>query len=309
MLQYAIKRLFGLIPVLIGVTILVFLIMQLTPGDPVRVLLGEMGQGASAEDLATVRRNLGLDRPVVEQYFSFVGKAIRGDLGRSFRSNRLVAEEIAERFPYTLKLAIASLAVAVAVGVPAGIISAVKQYSKLDYFVTFMALLGVSVPVFWLGLLLMLTFAFYLQLLPASGSGSWAHLILPAVTVGVSSIAFIARMTRSSMLDVLQEDYVRTARAKGLSQLRVIDKHALRNAAIPIVTTIGLQFGSLLGGAVLTETIFAWPGIGRLTVQAIVARDLPIIQGCILFVAVVFTLVNLLVDMVYMLLNPRIRFE
>ncbi len=303
------RRITALLPVLLGVTILVFGIMQWTPGDPVRVLLGEMGQGASAEQLQAVRSSLGLDQPVYVQYWSFLRNAVRGDLGRSFRSNRLVSAELWARFPFTLLLAITSLTLAVAIGVPAGVLSALWQNTKLDYIITFLALLGVSIPVFWLSLLLLLGFPFYWPLLPASGSGTWRHLVMPATAVGLSSIAFIDRMTRSSMLDVLGEDYIRTARAKGLRSTVVVVRHGLRNAAIPIATTIGLQFGSLLGGAFLTETIFAWPGIGRLTVQAILARDLPLIQGSILFVAILFTVINLLVDLFYAVLNPRIRYE
>ncbi len=306
---YLLKRIITLLPVLLGVTILVFGIMQLTPGDPVRVLLGEMGQGASEEQLQTVRSNLGLDQPLHQQYWTFLSGVVRGDLGRSFRSNRLVAQELWVRFPYTLVLAITSLAAAVSIGLPVGIVSALKQNTKIDYAITFLALLGVSIPVFWLSLLLMMGLSYYWPVLPASGSGTWRHLVMPAMAIGLSSIAFIARMTRSSMLDVLGEDYIRTARAKGLRSRVVVIRHGLRNAAIPIVTTIGLQFGSLLGGAVLTETIFAWPGIGRLTVQAILARDLPVIQGSILFVAVLFTLINLMVDLLYAVLNPRIRYE
>lgn len=309
MANYFIRRIVGLVPVIFGVTLLVFSIMQLTPGDPARVLLGEMGQGASSQDIQRVRSSLGLDRPLHQQYLGFLSQAVRGDLGRSFRSNRPVTQEVLQRFPYTLQLAATSLLIAVVLGVPIGIISAVKQYTALDYFITFTALLGVSIPVFWLSLLLMMALAFYWPILPASGSGTWQHLVMPSIAIGVSSVAFITRMTRASMLEVLGEDYMRTARAKGLLHWVITIKHGLRNAAIPVVTTIGLQFGSLLGGAVLTETVFAWPGIGRLTVQSIIARDLPMIQGSILFVALAFTTVNLVVDMIYGLIDPRIRYE
>src|SRR5690625_4552185 len=279
MARYVLKRILGSILVLWGVTVLVFFMVQATPGDPVRALLGDSARGAGAEDIARIRTELGLDDPLLVQYKNFASGLLRGDLGKSWRTNRTVVAEITERLPYTLQLTAAALLLAVAIGLPAGIVSAVKPYSKLDYTLTAAALIGVSMPVFWLGLLLRILFSLTLGWFPASGSGSWLHLVLPAISVGAASAAFIARMTRSAMLEELGEDYVRTARAKGLRETLVIGKHALRNAAMPIITTVGLQFGGLMGGAVLTETIFAWPGLGRLTVNAILTRDLYLIQG------------------------------
>lgn len=308
MARYVLKRIFGACFVLWGVTVLVFLMVHATPGDPVRALLGDTARGATAEDIARLRTELGLDEPLLIQYKNFALNLLKGDLGKSWRSHRPVAVEIAERFPYTLQLTVAALLVAAAIGLPAGVVSAVRPNSTLDYTLTAMALIGVSIPVFWLGLLLMMLFSLTLGWFPASGSGSWLHLVLPALSVGASSTAFIARMTRAAMIEVLAEDYVRTARAKGLPELIVVGKHALRNAALPIVTTIGLQFGGLMGGAVLTETVFAWPGLGRLTVQAILTRDMFLIQGTILFAAMLFTVVNLVVDIGYTLLNPKVRF-
>ncbi|MGE5509103.1 MAG: ABC transporter permease, partial [Chitinophagales bacterium] len=274
MLKYVAKRLLLLVPVVLGVTVLVFLLMHLAPGDAATAMLGEMGQGASAEDVARLRASLGLDQPLYVQYGRYLGGLIRGDLGTSLRSGRPVADEIRERFPYTLQLAVTALLLAAAVAIPVGIWAAVRRGTSVDLLVMLGALLGVSVPAFWLGLLLMLLFSLSLGWLPASGSGTPLHLILPAVTVAWPSTAFLARMTRSAMLEVLGSDFVRTARAKGLFERLVIFRHAFRNALIPVVTTLGLQFGALLGGAALTETIFAWPGLGRLTVQAIQARDL-----------------------------------
>lgn len=309
MLKYVAKRLLLLVPVVLGVTVLVFLLMHLAPGDAATAMLGEMGQGASAEDVARLRASLGLDQPLYVQYGRYLGGLIRGDLGTSLRSGRPVADEIRERFPYTLQLAVTALLLAAAVAIPVGIWAAVRRGTSVDLLVMLGALLGVSVPAFWLGLLLMLLFSLSLGWLPASGSGTPLHLILPAVTVAWPSTAFLARMTRSAMLEVLGSDFVRTARAKGLFERLVIFRHAFRNALIPVVTTLGLQFGALLGGAALTETIFAWPGLGRLTVQAIQARDLPVVQGSVLFVAVTYTAVNLLVDVLYVFLNPRIRYD
>lgn len=308
MARYVLKRIFGAVFVLWGVTVLVFFMVHATPGDPVRALLGDSARGATAEDIARIRTELGLDDSVLIQYKNFAAGLLRGDLGKSWRTNRAVVAEIGERLPYTLQLTAAALLLAVAIGLPAGIVSAVRPHTKLDYTLTALALVGVSMPVFWLGLLLMMLFSLTLGWFPASGSGSWLHLVLPAFSVGAASAAFIARMTRAAMLEQLAEDYVRTARAKGLGELLVIGKHGLRNAALPIVTTVGLQFGGLMGGAVLTETVFAWPGLGRLTVTAILTRDLYLIQGAILFTAALFTLVNLLVDVAYSLLNPKVRF-
>lgn len=309
MLRYAGRRLLLMIPVLIGVTLLVFLLFYLTPGDPARAVLGQEGQGASPEAIAALRHQLGLDRPWYEQYLDFITKAAQGDLGRSFRGDRPVAAEVFSRFPVTLNLTVVSLLLAAVVGIPLGVAGAVWRHSWIDYVVMLIALLGVSLPTFWFGIMLMQLFSLKFPLLPPSGTGTWRHMVLPSVTVALGSIAFIARMTRSALMDQLREDYVRTARSKGLAEQRVVFGHALRNAFIPVLTTLGLQFGGLLGGAVVVETVFSLPGIGRLTVDAIKGRDLPMIQGTILFVAIVFSLVNLVVDLGYAALDPRIRYE
>ena len=309
MLTFILERIFGLIPVLLGVSLLVFALTWLAPGDPVMALVGESAQGISREALEDLRRSYGLDRPLLVQYWDYLRAALRGDLGRSLRSGLDVAEEIAMRFPATLRLTLAGMAVAVVLGLSLGLLAAIYRRTLIDYLAIVLALIGVSVPVFWSGLLMMLLFSLELAWLPASGSGSWRHLVMPAFAIGFASSAFIARITRSSMIEVLRHDYVRTARAKGLVPWQVNVKHAFRNALLPVVTVVGLQFGSLLGGAVLTETVFAYPGIGRMLVDAIRARDLPLIQGTVLFVSVVFVLINLLVDISYAALNPKIRYE
>ncbi|HLN63857.1 MAG TPA: nickel ABC transporter permease [Symbiobacteriaceae bacterium] len=309
MLRYAARRLLLLVPVLLGVTLLVFAIFYLTPGDPARVVLGDQGQGATPEALEALRHQLGLDRPWYVQYGDFVARAVQGDLGRSFRGDRPVATEVLTRFPATLQLTVVSLGLAALLGIPMGVLAAVKRNTWVDYLVMLAALLGVSLPTFWFGIMLMQLFALKWKALPPSGTGTWQHMVLPAVTVALSSVAFIARMTRSALLDQLREDYVRTARSKGLQERVVIFGHALRNAFIPVLTTLGLQFGSLLGGAVVVESIFSLPGLGRLTVDAIKGRDLPMIQGAVLWVALIFSLVNLAVDMGYAALDPRIRYD
>jgi ABC-type dipeptide/oligopeptide/nickel transport system permease component len=296
-------------PVLLGVSFLVFLIFFLTPGDPVRAMLAEMGQGASVEDVNRVREQLGLDRPWYVQYADFLYGALQGDLGTSFQNGRPVFGQVAGRFLLTLRLTVIALALAALIGLAAGIAGALHPRSVLDAAVTLLVLLGVSMPVFWLGILMMHAFALQLGWLPPSGIGSWRHIVLPSLTIAFPSIAFIARMTRSSLLEQLSEDYIRTARSKGLRESAVIVRHGLKGALIPVVTTLGLQFGHLLGGAVVVETIFSLPGLGRLTVDAIQGRDLPMIQGAILWIAVVFNLVNLLVDILYVALDPRIRYQ
>jgi len=306
MATYLIKRLLLAVPVLLGVSVVVFTMIRLIPGDPAQLMAG---QAATEEIIREIRETLGLDRPVVVQYAIFLRNAARGDLGHSLFNRAPVTEELALRFPRTVRLGVASMLVAAAIGVPAGIISATRHLTWVDSLVMVVALAGVSIPVFWLGLNLILIFAVRLQWLPAIGHETWAHLILPAVTLGTASAAIIARMTRSAMLEVLRQDYVRTARAKGVAEPSVVGRHALRNALIPVVTVIGLQLGTLLGGAVLTETVFAWPGVGRLLVDAVLARDYPIIQGTVLLITSTFVLLNVLVDMVYAVLDPRIRYE
>jgi peptide/nickel transport system permease protein len=308
LLRYALSRLIGTVPVLFGVTLLVFLMAWVTPGDPVVAMLGEASQGISQQGLEDLRRELGLDRPLPVQYVAYVGGLLRGDLGRSVRSRRPVLAEIRDRLPATIELALAALTIAVALGVTLGVVAAVRKRTWIDGLAIAVALVGVSVPVFWSGFVLMIVFALDLGWLPASGRGTWRHLVLPAVTVGVSSAAFIARITRGAVLEALAQDYVRTAHAKGVPPRRVVLRHALRNALLPIVTVVGLQLGGLLGGAVLTETVFAWPGVGRLLVDAIVARDLPLVQGSVLVVSLLFILVNLSVDLSYAAINPRVRY-
>ena len=306
---YIIRRLLSLVPVLIGVSFLVFLVFHLTPGDPVRAMLGEAGQGISAEEVERIRVQFGLDRPWYRQYIDFLSGAVRGDLGQSFRTGRPVFDEVASRFPLTARLATISLFIAVLVGVPAGVTAALRPRRWPDIAVMGVVLLGVSMPVFWLGILLMQAFSLNLRWPPPAGSGTWRHMVLPSATIAFASVAFIARMTRSALIEHLGEDYVRTARSKGLREYTVVGRHALRGAMIPVLTTVGLQFGALLGGAVVVETIFGLPGLGRLTVDAIQGRDLPLIQGAILWIAVVFNLVNLVVDVLYVAVDPRIRYR
>lgn len=306
MSTYLLKRFLLAIPVLLGVSLVVFAMIRLIPGDPAQVMAG---QAATQEVVTEIRRSLGLDRPIVVQYAIFVRNAIRGDLGRSLFNGAPVVDELVQRFPRTVRLALASMLVAALIGIPVGIVSATRHLSWTDSLVMVLALAGVSMPVFWLGLNLILIFAVRLQWLPAIGHETWRHLILPSVTLGAASAAIIARMTRSSMLEVLRQDYVRTARAKGVAEPSVVRRHALRNALIPVVTIVGLQLGTLLSGAVLTESVFAWPGVGRLLVDAVLARDYPVIQGAVLLIATMFVALNVLVDIVYAMLDPRIRYE
>ena len=305
MYKYIARRLLLLIPVIIGVTFIIFSMMYFTPGDPARIILGE---SAKAEDVSRLREELGLNDPYFVQFGNYVKKAVlEQDIGKSYVTKRPVVTEITDRFPTTLKLAAFSIVIAVAIGIPIGIISATKQYSLFDNVSMVLALIGVSMPNFWQGLLLILFFSVYLGWLPSSGFSSFKHMILPAITIGTSTIAVISRMTRSSMLEIVRQDYIRTARAKGQVESKVINHHALKNALIPIITVIGIQFGYLLSGAVLTESIFAVPGVGRLMVQSIKERDFPVVQGSVLFIAVAFSLVNLMVDILYAYVDPRIR--
>lgn len=293
------------IPVLIGISIFVFLIMHLTPGDPARLMLGE---SAPTEQLEALREEMGLNDPLPIQYLNWLKKAVRLDFGRSLRSKKLVSTEILERLPASAELAVLAVTISVLVGVPVGILSASKPNSLFDNVAMIGALSGVGMPAFWQGIMFILIFSVTLEWFPSSGRmGGWEYYVLPALTLGTRSMASIARMTRSSMLEVLQQDYIRTATAKGLARFKVIFVHALRNALIPVVTMIGLQFGSLMAGAVLTETIFAWPGIGRLVVEAINNKDFPLVQGTIMTFAIVYALVNLVVDVCYAFLDPRLR--
>jgi ABC-type dipeptide/oligopeptide/nickel transport system permease component len=302
---YLLRRLGLAVPTLLGVTLVVFALIRLIPGDPARLILGLQ---ASEDEVQRLRVELGLDRPLYVQYARFFGRLLRGDLGRSAVTREPVIGEIASRLPATVQLAVSSMAAATLVGMAAGVLSATRQYSVVDYVVMTVALFGVSLPVFWLGLMLMLLFSVYLNWLPAGGYGTPAHLVLPTVALAAFSVAIIARMTRSSLLEVFNQDYIRTARAKGLHGRVVILRHALKNALIPVITVIGLQFGALLGGAILTETVFAWPGMGRLLVSAITARDYAVVQGVVLVFAAMFTLVNLIVDVLYAYVDPRIHY-
>ena len=306
MLQYVIKRLLSIIPVLFGISLLLFFMLRALPGDPAQVLAGQM---ATPEEIELIRHQLGLDKPVYIQYAVFLGRLAKFDLGRSARTQNPVIQEVWARLPNTMLLATVAITLACLFGIPAGIISAIRPYTFLDYLVTSAALFGISMPVFWLGLMLVVVFSIMLPWLPAGGTGSWKHVILPSITLTAFVVAFIARMTRSSMLEVLSQDYTTTARSKGLKEKVVVIKHALKNALIPIITVVGLQFGMLLGGAVLTETVFAWPGVGRLIVDSILARDYPVIQGTILIFGLIYTLINLMVDVIYAFVDPRIRYD
>ena len=304
MLRYLTRRLLLTIPVLLGVATLVFALIHFIPGDPAQAMLGE---GASPEDIAQLRERLGLDRPLLVQYGSFLQGLLRGDLGVSLRNDQPVTQQILERMPATAELAFASMAVAVLIALPLGIVAAVWRDTFVDVSAMTLSLLGISVPNFWLGPLLAIVFAVELGWLPVGGRGTLAHLVLPAVTLGAALAAILARMTRASLLEELCEPYVLAARAKGVSRARAVLHHALRNSLIPIVTILGLQFGVVLTGAVITETIFAWPGIGRLLIQSISFRDYPVVQGCVLLIAVTYVGVNLITDLTYGLLDPRIR--
>ena len=327
MSRYIIRRLIQLIPLLIGISILVFLLVHLSPGDPIRMLLGE---DATTEDVARLNAVYGFDQPLHIQYFRWLSNAVRGNLGVSIRQGIPVTTLIFERLGATLELAIVSVIIAILLGIPLGIIAAVKRGSIWDYLSMIVALVGVSTPGFWLGLILLSHVALKVDFLPMFGrdgsifGGLWVlftqfridelltglrYVLLPAFSIGTGMMAIITRLTRSSLLEVLGKDYIRTARAKGLSNQIVILKHALRNALLPVITIIGIQFGAMLGGAVVTETVFAWPGVGRLVINAISQRDFPIIQGGVLMMAVIFTLVNLAVDLSYALVNPRIRYD
>jgi peptide/nickel transport system permease protein len=303
MLIFVLRRLLLTIPVLLGVIFVVMLTTDLIPGDPVALMLGDAG---NKETIAKFREHLGLDRPLAVRYLRYLGQVVTGDLGRSIQQNRPVVDELADAWPATLQLTVVALVLAALVGVATGIVSAVWPNSIFDSLSRLSSLFGLSMPVFWTGLVMIVIFAFWLPLLPVGGIGSPAHLVLPAVTLALPSIAMIARMTRSSVLEVLREDYVRTARAKGVRERLVVAKHALRNAAIPILTLVGLQAGQLMGGAVLTETVFAWPGLGRLMVKAIFARDYVLLQGAVLIFAMAFVVINLIVDLSYGAIDPRV---
>jgi len=300
------RRLALSIPVLAGVATLVFSLIHLIPGDPAQSMLGE---SASQADVEALRHTLGLDRPLLEQYGRFLGGLARGDLGTSLRTGEPVAQQIRDRVPATIELAVAAMLVAIGTAIPLGVLAAMRRGTAVDAASMTLALTGISVPNFWLGPLLAIVFAVQLQWLPVSGRGTWAHLVLPAVSLGAGLAAILARMTRATLLEELRELYVQAAHARGVSPERVILAHALRNGLIPVVTLLGLQFGNVLTGAVITETVFAWPGVGRLLIQSIGFRDYPVVQGCILFIATTYVLVNLATDLAYGVLDPRIRVE
>lgn len=313
MLGLIVRRLFQLVLLLFGISFLVFMSMHLAPGDPATIIGGPT---ATESDLEAIREELGLNRPVLTQYVDYIAGVVQGDLGYSFQNNQSVSSAIVTRFPQTFNLAIASMIVAIFIGVPAGIISATKQNSWFDVSSTTVALAGISIPNFWLGAMLILIFSVQLQWLPVGGLSApfWTiegmkQLILPAITLGTASAAMIARMSRSTMLEVIRADYIRTARAKGVRNRAVTWVHALRNAMIPVITVIGLNFGFLLGGTIITEQVFAINGVGRLMIDAIAARDFPVVQGTVLLVATLFVVVNLIVDIVYALIDPRISYD
>ena len=316
MRRYVVRRLLLLVPVLVGVSIIIFMVLHLSPGDPAEIMLGSQ---ATQADLERLRAELGLTEPLYVQYIHWLGLVVRGDLGRSIWMKRPVLGEVLERFKATLVLTGAGLLLSTVVGLAFGIASAVRPNSLLDRASAVASLFGASMPVFWLGIVLMVLFALWLGWLPASGMYApygggdlrdlLAHLALPAFTLAAASVTIIARLTRSTMLETLGQDYIRTARAKGVVERAVVLRHGLKNALIPIVTVVGVQAGYLLGGAVLTETVFAWPGVGTLMVQGILARDFPLVQGCVLVVALSFVVINLIVDLLYAWLDPRIHYE
>jgi ABC-type dipeptide/oligopeptide/nickel transport system permease component len=303
---YILRRVALAVPVLFGVATLVFALIHLVPGDPAQAMLGE---SAPPADLAELRERLGLDQPLLTQYVAYVGGIVRGDLGTSFRYGTPVSREIGQRLGRTAELALVAMVVAVGLAVPLGVIGALHRGRLADHVATTVSLAGIAMPNFWLGPLLAMVFAVELGWLPVSGSGTWQHIVLPAVTLGAALAAMTARMTRASLIEELRELYVLAARARGLSRLRAVARHALRNSLIPVVTVLGLQLGSVLTGTIITETVFSWPGVGRLLIQAINFRDYPLVQGCILLIAVTYVAMNLLVDVAYAWLDPRIRYR
>ena len=307
--RFIFKRLLMLVPVLLGATFIVFFIMDLSPGDPAQIILG---RDATPEQIHLLREDMGLNDHLLVRYFRYIGGLLQGEMGVSFRNNLSVASQIAERLPNTILLAFSGMFIAVLIGIPVGIISAKKQYTVFDYTSMVLAMVGASAPVFWLGLMMVIVFALHLGLFPSSGMGQGFFgvlhsLALPATTLGVSITALVARMTRSSMLEVIRQDYVDTARAKGLKEWFITWRHMMKNALIPIITVVGLQFGALLGGSVMTETIFSWPGVGRFVVEGIQAQDTPVVLGSVVVMAIMFSVVNLLVDILYAYVDPRIK--
>jgi peptide/nickel transport system permease protein len=308
MALYIVKRIFFFIPTLLGITLITFILMQALPGDPVENMVGER---ATPETIARIRSEIGMDKSRPVQYLLYLNRLARGELGRSLFTNRKISDDLIQKFPNTVKLALAAMIFASVIGIGIGVLAAAKHGTVWDRAVTLMTITGISIPVFWLGLALMLIFAFYLRWLPPSGMGTGgiAFLVLPAATLGTFSLSYIARVTRSSMLESLSQPYVAAARAKGLSEPAVVFKHALKNSFIPVVTLIGLDLGSYLNGAVLTETVFGWDGLGRYALDGIIKRDYPVIMGVVLFGALIFITMNLLVDISYHFLDPRVRMK
>ena len=307
MLAYTLKRLLALIPVLFGVSLLVFASLYLTPGDPLSAILGEAV--VSKEQMEQLREQYGFDDPLYVQYLRFAGRALQGDLGRSLRYNQPVLQQIRDQLPATIQLTLAAMAFAIALGLALGVLAAIYHNTWIDFTAMLVSLAGISIPTFWSGLILLLIFALELGWLPATGTEGWQRMILPAFALGYGAAAIIARLTRSSMLEVLRQSYVTTARAKGLPGHMVILRHTLKNALIPVITIVGLQFGNLLAGAVVVETVFSRQGIGRLLVDAILSKDFPTVQGTVLLVAAMYVLINLLVDLSYAVVDPRIRYQ
>lgn len=305
MVRYILRRILFLVPVIVGVAFCVFTLLYFTPGDPAKMILGDM---ATEEAIQNFREAEGLDKPFFVQFGNYLYKVVtKGDIGRSYVTKRPVMNEIMEAFPATLKLSFFAICIAIIIGIPCGILSAIKQYSIFDTLTMIIAMVGLSMPVFWLGLLLIILFSVHLRWLPSSGFDTVSAMILPSLALAAQSISMVTRMTRSSMLEVVNADYIRTARSKGQNERIIILRHALHNALIPVVTLCGLQFGELLSGAILTESIFAIPGVGRLMVEAIKTRDFPIVQGGVLVIAVAFSVVNLAVDVLYAYIDPRIK--
>lgn len=304
MWKYILKRILLLIPVMLGVSLVVFSLMYISEGDPARIILG---QNASKEAVLKLQEEMGLNDPFIVQYGNYLWDLLRGNLGESYLTRNPVMDEILQAAPSTLKLAVSAISLAVLIGIPLGILSAVYQYSMLDNILMVLALIGISMPVFWLGLLMILLFSVKLRWLPPSGFNNWDQMVMPSIALGSQSIAVFTRMTRSNMLEVIRQDYIRTARAKGQKKHVVILRHALSNALVPIITIVGIQFGQLMAGAVMTEVVFSIPGIGRLMVNSIKSRDLPMVMGCVLFVALAFAIVNLIVDLLYTVIDPRIK--
>jgi len=303
-LRYVIKRIFFLFPILLGMTVIVFLMLHLAPGDPIDLIVGP---NVTPEIRENIRHQYGLDRPLPIQYLHFLGNLLKGDLGTSIIQHRPVAEIIIQRFPVTLELSVAGLLISFLVAIPIGVKAAIKRNTLTDYICMVTSLVGISMPTFWLGLMLLYIFAYKLRLFPVSGYGTWKHLFLPALTLGFTDAALTARMVRSSMLEVIRQDYIRTARSKGLSEKLVINRHALKNALIPIITLLGLRIGWIMGGSVVLEIVFTRPGLGRMMIEAILARDYPVVQGGMVVLTTAIILGNLFADLLYAIVDPRIK--